>query len=506
MIVRDEEAELAECLRSAQAAVDEIVVADTGSSDHSQEVARSFGAVVVESPWQGDFAQARNASLSAAHGKWVLVLDADERLDGDPATLRSWLRRTSAVAAQVPIRNLLAGGREERHSAVRLFRRLPGIHYERRLHEQVIGSLLAARPHGPISAAPVAIIHRGYLPQFVDDRDKKARNLRLAQEEVAERPEDAFSAYALGVEHLAQGDFDAAAAELQRARSLTVAVEPWQSRLFKLEVSALWQAGREDDARHLVLEALRHFPRFTDLHYLAGVLLLRAGRPREGERHLRRAIALGPAQTPPYDGADPRLGGAQAWRTLGRLLGELGRHDEALAALAQAVRLEPDDLAHVQALVELHLAAGRPAGELWQSPPPGPLEVAAALFRLRRWQDALHAFSDARLELPELPAHLHLLEALCHVHRQEAPKAWSHLNAALPPSPTARREALEQVAWAIGLRGEQELASSDVPGAVLDAVSGLASELGHSPSAWAREGIGASCANQSPMAHGEEYA
>ncbi len=508
MIVRDEAGELAECLRSAQAAVDEIVIADTGSRDESREIARSFGARVVESPWQEDFALARNASLAESHGRWVLVLDADERLEGDPGKLRRWLRRTNAIAAQVPIRNLIADGREERHSAVRLFRRLPGVHYERRLHEQVLGSLLAQRPQGPIAVAPTVIAHHGYLPKLVDERGKRERNLRLALEEVAERPDDAFAAYALGVEQLSQGDFAAAAAELKRARELTAVIEPWQSRLFKLEASALWQAGRESDALRLALEALRHFPRFTDLHYLAGVLLARAGRPRDAERHLRRAIALGPAETPPYDGVDPRLGGAQAWRMLGMLLGELGRRDEAVAALRQAVRLEPGDLGHVQALVEQHMSADFAPSGLWCDPPPAALEVAAVLYRLRRWGEALEAFAAARQDHPSLPGHLHLLEALCHTRLRQAPQAWRQLHAALPLSTAAHRNALEQVLWALGLRSAQELSEASAADDLASALAAFRQEFGDSDRLPAAppEGIGTCSANPSPMAHGEEYA
>ena len=457
MIVRDEADELADCLASAKPAVDEIVIADTGSTDNSREIARAFGAVVVESPWREDFAEARNAALRRAHGNWVLALDADERLEGDADALRQWLRRTSAIAGQVTIRNLLPGDREERHAAVRLFRRLPGVQYERRLHEQVVGSLLAARPRGIISSAPISILHRGYMPQFVGGRHKRERNLQLARTEVAERPDDPFAAYALGVELMAQGDFAAAADELQRARELTRGVEAWQSRLYKLEASALLQAGREEDALRIALQALRHFARFTDLHYLAGVLLARAGRPRDAERHLRRAIALGPAATPPFDGTDPRLGRDEAWFMLGKLLGELGRAEEALSALKEAVRLLPGDLGHVRALVEQQLGLGADPAELWRDPPPQALEVAAALYRLARWSNALAAFAEAERARPNLPRHLHLLQALCHVHLGDGAKAWRELSRAAPLLPETRRDVVAQVQWALGLSDVQEL-------------------------------------------------
>jgi len=81
MIVRNEEAVLAECLRSIHDEVDEIVVTDTGSSDRSREIAAAFGAHVLKRAWDDDFSAARNHSLEAASGDWILYIDADERLD-----------------------------------------------------------------------------------------------------------------------------------------------------------------------------------------------------------------------------------------------------------------------------------------------------------------------------------------------------------------------------------------------------------------------------------------
>jgi hypothetical protein len=60
MIVRDEEQMLPRCLAAVAAAVDEIVLVDTGSNDATIEIARSFGARVIEHEWSGSFARARN--------------------------------------------------------------------------------------------------------------------------------------------------------------------------------------------------------------------------------------------------------------------------------------------------------------------------------------------------------------------------------------------------------------------------------------------------------------
>ena len=63
MIVRDEEANLPDCLAGLRELFDEIVVVDTGSLDRTREAAAAHGARVVEFPWVDDFAAARNEGL-----------------------------------------------------------------------------------------------------------------------------------------------------------------------------------------------------------------------------------------------------------------------------------------------------------------------------------------------------------------------------------------------------------------------------------------------------------
>ena len=79
MIVRDEEQLLPICLKSIRDFVDEIIIVDTGSTDHTADIAsETFGADVHHFDWIDDFSAARNYALSFVKTPWVIWLDADD--------------------------------------------------------------------------------------------------------------------------------------------------------------------------------------------------------------------------------------------------------------------------------------------------------------------------------------------------------------------------------------------------------------------------------------------
>lgn len=81
MIVKNEAKHLAACLDTVQDIVDEIILLDSGSSDQTQEIAQLYAAKwYVNTDWQG-FGRQRQLAQSYATSDYILVLDADERLD-----------------------------------------------------------------------------------------------------------------------------------------------------------------------------------------------------------------------------------------------------------------------------------------------------------------------------------------------------------------------------------------------------------------------------------------
>jgi len=82
IITRNEEANIADCLKSVDFA-DEVIVLDNASSDNTAQIARSLGASVHSTTdWPG-FGPQKNRALALATGEWVLSIDADERVTPD---------------------------------------------------------------------------------------------------------------------------------------------------------------------------------------------------------------------------------------------------------------------------------------------------------------------------------------------------------------------------------------------------------------------------------------
>lgn len=79
------EQDLAACLASVRDVAGEIVVSDITGQKSVAEITRSFCATYVDASASGTIAEARNVALKRVQSDWVLVLDADERLEPQDA-------------------------------------------------------------------------------------------------------------------------------------------------------------------------------------------------------------------------------------------------------------------------------------------------------------------------------------------------------------------------------------------------------------------------------------
>lgn len=195
MIARDAASHIGRALSSVRSFARHIVVVDTGSLDATPQIAAAMGAEVYFHKWRDDFAESRNYALSAARTEWVLQLDADEEvINADTASIVNIISDVAVGGAMVKIINDLQGGTTAEHYFTRLFRNHTHIRYEGRIHEQIAPAIRSAG--FGVAESSLIIRHYGYATH---DDGRTARNIRLIEEALREKPNDAWLTYHLGM-------------------------------------------------------------------------------------------------------------------------------------------------------------------------------------------------------------------------------------------------------------------------------------------------------------------
>lgn len=373
LIVRDEELNLPDCLESLQGVADEVVVYDTGSTDTTRQIARDAGATVIEGFWDDDFARARNEAKRACTGRWVLWVDADERVTGDKTALRHRLAaRRTPIAYNVPIENLKGSGAgaRETHAACRLFQRPLG-HWKGRLHEQVVDA--TGSGIGPIEHIDdIRLEHLGYLDAAMHGRDKANRNLRIAQSDLDEPGIDrSYGLMNLGRSLYTAGRFPEAIDQCKE--SATTTTNPTIKRLaLRTGADALTALGRTDEALAWISQLREASQQHVLADFLeAGVRAVRG----ELEQSLQLLDRLKPGVRDD-DGFEYASEGFSALRAT--VLEGLGRPGDAADVMLSTLRDHGVLDAHLARLVECLRMDGRGVDEIARAAPSGALQLLVA--------------------------------------------------------------------------------------------------------------------------------
>lgn len=217
IITFNEEANLGRTLASVLPLVSdgkgEIIVVDSGSTDRTVEIARSYSAKVFVEEWKGYAAQ-KNSAIDRACGDWILSLDGDEEVDAElrkeligqrddelPSAPAEWCLTMHSgnldYPKDAPIGFLIRRknyflGRWMKHggfwpdSKLRLFRRSAGRFEDRAVHEDI-------RVDGPTRLIPHgALIHHSY-PTLSDYIDHMNRYSSLGAEMVVAKGKVGFN-------------------------------------------------------------------------------------------------------------------------------------------------------------------------------------------------------------------------------------------------------------------------------------------------------------------------
>ena len=287
MIVKDEARALGKALASV-AHADEIIVVDTGSTDGTQAIARDFGAQVHEHPWPGDFAAARNLSLSHATQEWVLVLDGDEELaPGTVERIKRFLASADKAVFSLNVTSDMGNDTAIAHLTPRLFPR-EGTSYSGAIHETPTG-------WPAVILSDVTIQHSGYRPEVIAQKGKNDRNFGMIQALVDQQPHNPQAHLYLATAHQTAGQHAQAVTHYRMALHL--------SPLVGLEAEGVRQQA------------------IANLVTVLGIL----GLHDEADVEARLALRQGAVTHPSF------------WFSHGNNLNQLGAFHEALAAFAMCL-------------------------------------------------------------------------------------------------------------------------------------------------------------------------
>jgi glycosyltransferase involved in cell wall biosynthesis len=273
MIVKNEASCLMRCLMSVSKYVDEIIVVDTGSTDSTIEIAKSYGARIYHHPWENDFSKHRNQSLSYATGDWIFQLDADEELfPEDGSLLRAIIGEGKADYYHCQFHDIKKDGSVHgTFYLIRLFRNRMGMGYVRKVHNQLQACGVGAN-------SQIRIRHYGYDLTPEQMEAKHIRTITLLQEALASNPEDVYSIYQMSASYSMHREFGKAveygemALALMRRKKLKAG---FFLTVFYSVAQGYNSLGRVDDAERICLEALAVFPMHMDMCHLLAAIYFR---------------------------------------------------------------------------------------------------------------------------------------------------------------------------------------------------------------------------------------
>lgn len=330
MIVKNEEKNIKRCLDSVKDLVDEIVIVDTGSTDKTVEISRSYGANIYSVEWHDDFSEARNKSLDMAHGKWILFMDADDELDKNDLKKVKEILNDDDEAYFFKTVNFV-GNSPSYETAInmnlRIMRNRPEYRFIYPIHEQIAVVIQNVNPNAKLINTDIKVYHYGYLNYEVQNKNKRKRNMSIINKVLKNNPQDPFMRFNLGNEYFALEDYSKALDEYMISLKNTFAKTGYLSKLYVRIVLCLNELGRYNESIKMIENGISYYQNLTDLYFLKGYIFHIKKRYTIAERMFKKCIEMGDA--PDDLGFIAGTGSYRAYYALGKLYLELEDYDVA---------------------------------------------------------------------------------------------------------------------------------------------------------------------------------
>lgn len=289
MIVKDEELNLANCLDSIAAYVDEIIIIDTGSTDRTKEIALKYTDKLYDYQWHQNFGEARNFSISKATNEYILILDSDERVESinKYEIEQLILQNPNKVGRLLRINEYSRLGMPYRYSerVNRLFSK-KNYRYEGIIHEQVVPIHNVVMDLYPI---PLTIRHSGYEGDLDVRKKKTERNITLLKEALQQNPEDAYLLYQLGKSYYMEEDYAKATDYFGQALCYDLDIElEYVQDMVESYGYSLINSEQYEKAMQLI-NVYDEFAHSADFIFLVALILMNNGKFQEAILEFHKA-------------------------------------------------------------------------------------------------------------------------------------------------------------------------------------------------------------------------
>ena len=308
IIAKNEENHIEECCRHLQPYGFEIVLVDTGSTDHTVELARKYTDTIYHFDWCNDFSVAKNYAMQKASHNWILSLDCDEYIESlDMDALQQCMEQYPRSAGRILIRNRFTENGQTAYEQVRVSRFVNRnfFRFEGAVHEQLVpkpmssdktsvgnASSVASPAPKLVYDAPVTVLHVGYDGSEEEMQAKSRRNITLLEEELELQGPDPYLYFQLGQSYRKLHDYEQALSYLDAGLAMDVdpALDYVQTMVESYGYTLL-DLNRRQEALNL-LGIYDEFAGRADFVFLMGLIYMNNGLFQEAVQEFQKSTTM----------------------------------------------------------------------------------------------------------------------------------------------------------------------------------------------------------------------
>ncbi len=343
MIVKNEEKNLGHCLESVKNIFQEIIIVDTGSSDGTINIAKSYGAKVFERPWDFDFSKARNHSIEKAAGDYIFWLDADDVLTPEDGRLISGLRKNlnlqNPKAYGFLVHNSSDGGKTGSiFNQIRLFPNREDLRFSSPIHEQILPALEEAKIE--VEYKRIKIIHRGYSDPL-SNIGKQERNKTILEKQIEDNNHvTAVTWYTLAMANMDLKNYKEAIEQFKKALQLAESMgnNPHIVEAVPIKVAAaLGELKMYTEAKEVIQFSLNKEKPFGEALFVKAKIEEFLNNWEEAYVYYQRLLDL--EEGPSFIPLDVNMLKIKACEFLGKYWHQKGRDDVAMGIMKMGISI-----------------------------------------------------------------------------------------------------------------------------------------------------------------------